>query len=158
MTSVASYDAATTAGNFTLVGSGVTFPNTFCWMEDFTTRPILATDVNVRQNFWASSVVLDGRYPALYFEHSFKMFCEATSTTTPFSQQVRLYTIFTSISSAINGNLQPLEIRDGNTANARIHFGPSYLKDWEYDEDFLKYGCGFFTLNWVSTNVPSVVA
>lgn len=158
MPSLSGYDRATTAGNFTLVGSGVTFPNTTCWVEDFITTPVLATEPNVRQNFWADRVVIDGRYPAIYFEHSFKMYCEATSTTTPFSKLVNLYQIFTSVASAVNGNIQPLALRDQDSANNRIWFGPSYLKDWSYDDDFLKHGAGFFTLNWVSTDIPSVVA
>ena len=118
MTSVASFGAATTAGNYTLVHSGTTIGN---YVDGFTTNFSRLTPINKRQNFWASTVILDGRFPAQEWSHEFSLYTEAGSIG-------GLYEKFLKIHDQIDGDPQLLVMNDGNTTNAVYEFGQCYLE------------------------------
>ena len=60
---------------YTLVFSGDTIGT---HIHDWKTTSRRMSEIAERQNFWASDVILDGRYPALVYEHVFMLYMEST--------------------------------------------------------------------------------
>ncbi len=148
MTSVASYDDATTAGNFTLIHSTVMLGN---WIEDFNSSFGRLTPIARRQNFWSSDIILDGRYPAQVWDHTFKLYTEGGSLG-------ELYDKFLDIYDQIHSDPATLTINDGDTATELFQFGACYLEDasLETPEAFLKYNAGLITVTFVGNTRPTV--
>lgn len=153
------YGNAITGGNFTCIFSSINVPTTYSWVEEWSTTPNLLTSVNKRGNFWSRDVILDGGFPQLYWQHSLKMYTEATTSSTPFVELMNFFRIFTQVSTAIHGTAQLLTINDGDTANVRINFGQCYLENFSLEEPsgFSLYRGGRMVLEFCGTSIPSVV-
>jgi hypothetical protein len=65
-----------TQGQYILSFNGVPIGS---WIDGFSTNVRRVNAVGIRQNFWSSVTVLDGKYPALVYEHTFQVFFEAIS-------------------------------------------------------------------------------
>lgn len=158
--SILNLDEASTAGRYSLtLSTTLTLPSTYSWIEHWNTTPQLQTPVNRRQNFWSTEVVLDGRYPAMAFEHTFLVFCEINTYGTPHQALFDFYRAFTQITTAINGTAQNLRITVANTTTVKVDFGACYLEDFSLSEpdSFLLYRAGLMELQFVGTQIPSVV-
>jgi hypothetical protein len=149
MTSVASYGAATTAGNFTLCFSGTRLGG---WIENFTSKPQRVTDVAVRQNFWSTTVILDGSYPAFTWDHEFKVYTEAGS-------RLGFADVYFELAANFFSRSRPLQIRAGDTTSVHIDFGNCYLKPFDLDSpgELLLHRGGMIRLQFIGTQTPSVV-
>lgn len=154
MTSITSYQNATTAGNYTLVHSGVTIPQsiTVAWVDDYKSIPELQTQVALRQNFWSSQVVMDGRNPAVIWRHEFKMYVEVNSLAT-------FEKMFYDLQQRFQTDPTTLLLVDGDRTTVRRGFGPAYLEDASLDNPttFLQHRAGFIRLNFVSATQPTFV-
>ena len=160
MTSAASFDGATTAGNLTLVFSGTYVPNTVAWIEDYKYTPTLITPVNRRTNFWSSECVLDGKYPVLVHDWEIRCLVMATSTSSWISDFHDFFQVFTRTSSAINGSPQTISFNDGNSlSSVRIYLGPGYIESFELEnpDSFYKSGAGVVRIKAVTSLIPSKV-
>jgi len=148
MTSVASFDDATTAGNYTLTHSNSMLGN---WVDAFNSKFARLTDIARRQNFWASSVLLDGSFPAQVWDHTFRLYTEAGSLGEFYEKFLRLH-------DAIGSSPATLVINDGDTVNTVIGFGLCYLSgaDLEVPENFLLHRAGFITVAFVGNTRPEV--
>lgn len=157
MTSVASFDDAVTAGNYTLVFSGVRIPSSAWipgvngWVETFTSNYRRLTSINERQNFTAASVILDGRFPAQVWEHEFRLYTE-TGSLGQFAELVYKF------HDEINELPLPLSIHDGDTANSVVDFGNCYIEPVELDEpsELLLHAAGFVRVTFFGTTRPVV--
>lgn len=150
---------ATTAGNYTLVFSGTTLPNTFAWVEEFLTVMEMETPVNHRQNFWSTEIVLDGGYPAFSWRHTFSVYTEATTSSTPHQPLFNFLRLYTNATSAVHGTKQELTLTDVTSSVVKIYFGPCYLESarLKNPDAFMKYRAGTMEFVFVGTSIPSVV-
>lgn len=150
MTSVASYGSATTAGNYTLVFSGGMLGS---WVEKFTSTPRRLTEIQERQNFWSTSVILDGSYPAFVYDHEFTLYTENGSL-------LGFIKDFYGLHSKFTNRARPLRLMLGDTTSPAVDFGDCYLKQFGADEpqDLLLHRAGMLKLQFVGTSVPTVIA
>lgn len=155
MTTINSYGLGTTAGQYTLVMSGITLPRsiTMAWVEDFTSVPVLETPVTRRHNFWASNVVLDGRNPALSYNHEVKLYVECGSIGA-FSDA------FFSLNDHFSTNCTTVTINDGDRTTVRYSFGSCYLEDviLEEPDALLKFRAGMVRMVFVGNTQPERVS
>lgn len=157
MTSVASFDDATTAGNFTLVFSGVRIPSsaflsgTTGWVQSFKSRYERLTEIIRRQNFTSTIVINDGRFPAQVWEHEMVLYTETGSL----GQQAELIYKF---HDEIRGTSVPLRLEDGDTGNAVIEFGNCLILPAEMDEpqELLLHRAGFIRVTFLGNTRPIV--
>lgn len=149
MTSVASYDSATTAGNYTLVFSGTRLGG---WVDKFKSDVRRPVDIAERQNFWSSVVILDGSYPAFVWDHEFTLYTESGSLLGYVDKYFDLAAQFFT-------RTRPLEIRFGDTSSVAVNFGSCYMKPFGQGEpsDLLQHRAGMLQLKFVGTAVPTVV-
>jgi hypothetical protein len=150
MTSVASYEDATTAGNYTLTHSGVTLGN---WVNDYTSNPRLATEVQQRHNLWSTVVILDGSDPALVWDHEFTVYTESGSMhgfmNKYFETSNRFYV----------NRARPLRIQSGDTNSVVIDFGNCYFVGQGLGEpsSLLLHRAGMLKLKFWGTQTPTVI-
>jgi hypothetical protein len=113
-------------------------------------RPRLATKINERQNLWASSVVLDGRYPALVHDHQFVVYNEE-------SYRLDYMRWFYNLASRIDGDPHSLTINLGN--NVVVAFGDCYLLEPQQREpdSLLLQSAGLVEVAFLGTSIPSVI-
>jgi len=158
--SLLNFDEATTAGRYCLTwNTTLTLPSTYAWIENWNTTPSLQTAVNRRQNFWSTEVVLDGRYPAMAWEHNFRVYCEVNTYTSPHQALFDFYSKFTQVSTAIDGTARNLRITVAGTTTVKVDFGAVYLENFSLEEPeaFMFHRAGFINLQFVGTSIPSVV-
>lgn len=151
MTSVASYGAATTAGNYTLVFSG-TRVGSLAWIEGYTSSMRRATEVVAQHPFWGSEAVLDGRYPALVWLHRFRLHM-VSSTREDFMET------FFNLSQHYSAERQALGIFDGDTATVVASFGTCLMTEsavLEEPDELLSFAEGKITVNFIGTKKPTV--
>lgn len=148
MTSVNSYDSATSAGNYTLVFSGTFLGD---WIDSYSSVPAKATPTAVRQNFWANQVILDNSYPALVHNHTFVLYTESGSLAGYFKRYHGLAT------HLMKQRPYPLQIWSGTTTPVVVDFGSCVLESIENSEELLLYNAGKITLSFQGTQVPSVL-
>lgn len=142
----------TTAGNFTLVHSGVTLPvSTTAWVEYFTTEFERLTPIAERHNFWGNKVILDGSFPAQIWRHEFTLFTETGSLGGFFEAMLSLH-------DRIEGLPRPLTINDGDTTTIIYNFGECYLVSAEPEEpsEFNKFKTGLIRASFVGNTRPTV--
>jgi len=158
MTSVASFDEATTAGNYTLVFSGVRIPSSAWipgvngWVETFQSNPSRLTEIQRRQNFTSSIVLLDGRFPAQVWDHEFVLYTE-TGSLGQFAE------LFFKLQDEIRNDPVDLRIEDGDTGNAVFEFGPCYINapaSLEEPTELLMFRAGFIRISFVGNTRPIV--
>jgi hypothetical protein len=148
MTSVASFGGATTAGNFTLIHSGATLGN---WVEGFNMDFKRLTPINERQNFWANEVILDGREPAIRWQHEFRLYTEAGSLG-------GLVEKFLLIQDQVDANPQLLTVNDGDTATVIYNYGQCYITAAALDEpdEFNQYVAAMINVTFLGKTRPTV--
>lgn len=157
MTSVASFDDATTAGNYTLIFSGVRIPSsawisgTNGWIQSFKSSYSRLTDIQRRQNYTSTIVILDGRYPAQVWEHEFVLYTESGSL----GQQAE---ILYKLHDEIDGVSYPLRMEDGDTGTAVIEFGNCLILPASLDEpqELLLHRAGFVRVTFLGNTRPIV--
>ena len=147
MTSVNSYGGATTAGNYTLVFSGTFMGD---WIDTYNSIPSKTTPTAVRQNFWATQVIIDSSYPALVHNHKFVLYTESGSFAGYLKRWHALPT------QLLKNRPYPLQMWSGTTTPVVVDFGNCVLESVENDNDLLQYRAGKFTLNFLGTVTPSV--
>lgn len=151
MTSVASYGAGTTAGNYTLVFSGTTLGK---WVVSFASEVSRVTPVNVRTSHWSTTTKLDGSYPAKQWKHDITLYTEPTSLTREkFADQ------YFAFSDWLLGAERPLHIVSGYTAPTTIYFGLCLLAEppkMSKPDELLLYEAGFIQLSFLGTTKPVV--
>lgn len=158
MTSIASFESATTAGNFTLVFSGVRIPSSawipgvIGWVESFRSNPSRLTPIARRQNFTSSIVILDGRFPAQVWDHEFVLYTE-TGSLGQFAE------VLFRLQDEIRSEPVDLRIEDGDTGNAIFEFGACYINapaSLEEPSDLLMFRAGFIRISFVGNTRPIV--
>ena len=137
-------------GDVTLVFSGTTLGDFAQSMRSEFER---LTPVERRQNFWAPSVLLDGRYPAQVWTHEFTIFAEKDS-------RGLLMEFFFDLEDQIDGDPLPLTLT--STVNtqvgfAEIDFGDCYLEraSLEEPDNFMEHKAAFFSLSFVGNTKPT---
>lgn len=122
-------------------------------VHSYNTSVKRATEINVRQNLWASYVILDGRYPALVYQHDFEIYMEKT---TP-----RLYTkaLFDIVRTMVTSDPMALTMKNGLTSSDVIAFGQCYLVPPEQSkpEELMMLEAGLFKVKFMGTECPSIV-
>lgn len=136
---------------YTLVFSGTTVGDKLVQGVKSTVKR--ATEINVRQNFWSPFVLLDGRYPALWYEHSVMIYEEKAG---PHQYAKSWYDKHLTL---INTTPLPLVIRHGITGADIIAFGSCYAQPLEQNqpEELLLYSAGIFRAVFWGTCLPSVI-
>lgn len=150
MTQTTSFAGGTTAGNFTLIFSGATIGN---FIEDFDYKEERLTEIIETQNFWADTVILDGRYPAQVYRTTFKLYTETGSLG-------GLFDAFLQFNSLITEDPQLLTVNDGTGATVRYNFGNCYFKGPARPEDpprFNRHEAMIFEVDFVGKSLPTVV-
>lgn len=133
----------------TLVYSGTTLGT---YLHGFTTSYGRATPVNIRHNFWDTTVLLDGSYPALVWNHEFTLYTENGSVA-GFAKD------FIGLSDKIVGTAQDLRISYANSpALTLLQFGNCYLDDApsvQQPELLLLQSAGFIKVKFLGNTKPS---
>jgi len=132
---------------FTLVFSGTTLGDQ---VHSIRTQRQLATPVKPRHNLWATSVVLDGAYPAVYWQHSISVYNEEASRAAYASWFWQLDQYYTDAAYS-------LEIRDLED-NVVVSFGDCQLfADSQTDPaDLFLTSSGLVELQFYGTSCPSL--
>lgn len=157
MTSVASFDDATTAGNYTLIFSGIRIPSSAWlpgsngWVQSYVSRFQRLTDINLRQNFTSTIVIQDGRFPAQTWEHEFLIYTDVPSLQT-FPEVI--YQLHDEISDLP----RPLMLNDGDTATTIVSFGDCYIEPASLDEpsELLLFRAGLIRVTFLGNTRPVV--
>lgn len=133
---------------FTLVFSGTIMGTT---LDGFTAEPRRVSEIIVKQNFWASKAVVDGSYPALVWNHRFRVFTEAGSIG-GFVEK------FLNMSDWIAGVPYPLTI--ATSLGPHIAFGNCYLQNpsLSLPERLLMQRAGFVEVEFVGNTKPTLVS
>ena len=131
----------------TLVYSGTTLGDHIHGMQ---TMPQRMTAVRRCHNFWASVPVLDGRYPALVYEHTFLVYNEEVS-------ELDYLRWYAELAQQIAGDPYPLEVRIND--NVAVAFGNCYVEPASQKEPdtLLLHAAGVVELPFIGTDIPSVV-
>lgn len=115
------------------------------------------TPIQKRQNYWAQFVILDGRYPALVWEHEFQATLIA-STPLQFVQQ------FLNLAGdpPVDANPLPLVLRANTNGVVQdiIAFGNCYMDTSDQGdpkEGFLYSAAGGVNFRFLGTKVPSIL-
>jgi hypothetical protein len=110
-----------------------------------------ATPINVRHNFWDTSVILDGSYPALVWDHDITLYTESGSLKGLAEQYFALSTL-------VSGVPAPLTISYASSPGlALINFGSCLLNDRpgvQKPEQLLLQEAGFFTVSFLGSTKP----
>jgi hypothetical protein len=121
--------------------------------QSFLTGFSRLTPVEERQNFWAPTVLQDGRYPAQTWSHTFKIFKESDS-------RGLFMEFFFNLEDQIDGDPLPLTL--STTVNTRagfaeINFGDCYLTDATQDSpgDLMTQKAGFIDLTFIGNTKPT---
>jgi hypothetical protein len=157
VTSVASFDDATTAGNYTLIFSGVRIPSSawvpgaIGWVQNFTSSYERLTPINLRQNFTSTLVIQDGRFPAQTWEHEFLLYTEVPSLQTMAEVLYKLH-------DEIRDLPVPLTLNDGDTATEVVNFGDCYIEPASLDQpsELLLFRAGFIRVSFFGNTRPIV--
>lgn len=136
---------------YTLVFSGAAVGDKL--VQGYRTTPKRATEINVRQNFWASNVLLDGRYPALWYEHSFLIYEEKAG---PHQYAKSWHDKHSTLISTVP---LPLIVRHGTSSADIVAFGSCYMQPLEQQqpEELLLYAAGIYRAIFWGTCNPSVI-
>jgi len=121
------------------------------FVQSMKTRFRRLTPVQQRQNLWAQSVILDGRYPAQAWEHEFTIYSEVNSNPIQFAH--RFWDTETQISST------PLLLVLQENLTDRINFGSCYLDSSQMDKpkELLLYRAGFMKIRFLGNTLPTTV-
>lgn len=65
-----------TAGEYLLRFDGVLVGN---WVDSMLSIPRLVSKINIRQNFWSTSAIIQHQYPAYVWDHRFTIYAEQVS-------------------------------------------------------------------------------
>ena len=114
------------------------------------------TPIQQRQAYWANNVVLDGRYPALVWEHEFMATQVNSNPIDYYKSALALYQ-----TPPVNGNLAPLILQTavGGTTYDVVNYGNCYLEDTAQSQpgEFLIAEAGMQVFKFLGTVLPSVV-
>lgn len=136
---------------YTLIFSGAAVGDKL--VQGYKTVPKRATEINIRQNFWANYVLMDGRYPALWYEHSFMIYEEKAG---PHQYAKSFYDKHLTV---INTIPLPLVVRNGVNSQDIVAFGSCYGQPLEQQQpdELLLYEAGIFRAVFWGTCLPSVI-
>ncbi len=132
----------------TLVFSGTTLGN---HVHSWTPTPRRTTPIDERHNFWATTVVLDGSYPQLVWDHEFLVYTEPT---TP--NKYAFAKDFLAYMNYVTGDPQDLRLKVGSTTV--VACGSCYLDipSLSDPEDLLLYEAGIVHFKFIGTSIPSI--
>lgn len=135
---------------YTLVFSGYTIGD-HIW--GINSEPARATEINVRQNFWASRVILDGTYPAIWWKHRFNVYDE-------FDTPLQYTQAYFNLATLIGSHPQELILKNKDSGETLIAFGRCYIQppQQKQPEDLLIFQAGIYQVEFWATEVPSTVA
>lgn len=74
------FDLSRTFGQFVLSWNGIPIMS---WIERYKVTPRRKNEAQERQNFWSPNVYLDGKYPALVWDHEFTMYYDGGRNVPP---------------------------------------------------------------------------
>lgn len=137
---------------YTLVFSGTNVGDTLYAYLHSSRR---ATDLHVRHNLWASQATVDGRYPAVVWEHKFTVFKEQD---TPHGYVKHL---FDQVLTLVHSDPLPLAVHRKDNDAQVILFGSCYLQEHPKQTDptdLLLHAAGIYNLGFIGTSDPTVVA
>lgn len=142
MTACAEYHT----NKFTLVFSGTTLGD---HVHTYQSKPVRVSEIDAKHNFWASSAILDGSYPALVWEHQFSLYKSATN-------EVEFVRFFVNLATHVNSRPLPLELK--YETQTVVAFGSCYLDVSEHEEpdSLLHTAAGLVSLRFRGTSLPSV--
>lgn len=149
MGSVASWAGASTAGNYVLTFNTTPVPTS--WVDSFRSTFERATPVNVRQNLWGSSVILDGTYPAYVWRHEFLILSYSGSLGGIYQDYLDLFNM------ANDGVPRELNVVLGDTTTPFVSFGPCYIENVDLEEpaDFLTHPQALFRVRTIGSTIPT---
>lgn len=109
------------------------------------------TEIAKVQNFWSSNVILDGRYPALVWEHEFLVSRVDSLVMNSYSSYIDF------ASGAVQGTPKPLHLIHP-TAGSIIAFGDTYFDSVtpQSPDQFLVATANIFKLKFIGNTKPSV--
>lgn len=152
MTSVASWDGASTAGNYTLVYSGITLG---LYAEDMKVTPRPNAEPNVRHNFWGTAPVIDNSDASQSYEWEITVITQGTTPGNLFNQYLTFMTYLT------DSTPRNTTINSGGSATVVCSLGACILTGIDPGEGFSPYNFSFSTakmkLAFVSADAPKYV-
>lgn len=150
MASVNSYGGATTAGNYTLVYSGITIGT---WVEDVNITPKANAEPNMRFNFWGSKPVIDNSDAAVGYE------IEANIYTAGTSPGDLINTYLTLVGYTTDSTPRNTTINSGGTATVVCSLGNCIITEITPSDGMDPYNFLFnearFTVRLISEDPPS---
>lgn len=122
------------------------------YLHGFVSFVSRATPINVRHNFWDSTVVLDGSYPAQVWEHNFVLYHEAANLKA-FADD------FLALSDQFYGTAATLKISLASSPSGTyMTFGSCLLQDkpaLQKPDLLLQQQAGFFGLSFLGSIKPT---
>jgi len=103
-----------------------------------------------RQNYWSSQVVLDGRYPALVYDHDFVVYRET-------EYRLDYAKWYYELAQRIDGDPHALALKIGD--DVVVAFGDCYLLEPQQQEpdSLLLQAAGMVVVSFLGTSIPSVI-
>jgi len=134
----------------TLVYSGTSVGDHLHAIDEIS--PSRLNPVQRQNNYWSTSTLLDGRYPATIWEYTFTVYQEDTDS-------LEFVRSFTSLANTglNDNNVRSLEVQ--NDSGTVIAFGDCYYEGQKLSgpDAFLLGAAGLIQLQFVGTQVPSVI-
>lgn len=149
MTDTTSYVGGTTADNFTLFFNGLQVGD---FIEDFDYRAEFISQPAERELLWADTVVLDNRYSANVYRHTFKVYTATGSLG-------GLFSTISKLNSLITSDPATLAVHTGTTSTILYSFGPCYYKPpatLQEPNRFNRHKVAFFEVSFVGNTLPVV--
>lgn len=145
------WGTASTGGRYHLLTNSIVVGD---WVLSYKTEMKLITDVMKRHNFWATTVKLDGSYPALVYEHSFQIYKESLDYK-QFAQW------FTGLYSLYQGSTYSLQLTDGANADYLfVDYGSCYFQDGprlKTPDELLMFSAGLTEFKFVGSAAPTII-
>lgn len=110
------------------------------------------TAINPRHNFWDTTVLLDGSYPALVWDHKFVLYTEGTSLN-DFAVK------YLNLADLVAGSAAALKIVNASSpSGVLLNFGSCYFSaspELQKPELLLLQEAGFITVSFLGSTKPT---
>ena len=111
------------------------------------------TDVTVKHNLWSNTPVMDGRYPAILYEHTFRIYLESAT------RQAFCDFMWELGNSHFYADPKALLLLDVTTPFSQItNYGNCYLMEGSEDtpEELMMFEAGIFTVRFQGITKPTI--
>ena len=152
MANVGGYGTGTTAGSYILKFNNVTLGD---WVENFKTIQ-KRTPVQLRNNFWSKTMVMDGYYPAVTYEHEITIYNEEASK----AAFISFFNAFTDYFYETAKSLKIINVSGVSDVDL-VDFGSCFLQEppaLKNPDALLLHAAGMITLRFVGNTKPTVTS